>query len=66
MPKIYLEYSKRLDDGNPDIQQANLTLRWLADRGWPIMVHVRDIKERGTGLHTARLVMIVKLPLGSG
>jgi hypothetical protein len=57
MPKIYLGYFKPLDDTDLDIKQANLILYLLADLGWPIMVSVRSIKERGTGLHTARLVI---------
>jgi hypothetical protein len=57
MPKIYLGYSKPLDDTDLDVKQANLILHQLADPGWPIIVPVRDIKERGTGLHTARLVI---------
>jgi hypothetical protein len=72
MPKIYLGYSKPLDDTDLDIKQANLILHWLADPGWPITVPVRDNgtckghQRKGCrAAYRQTSHRLVKLPLGS-
>ena len=65
MPKIYLEYSKPLDDTDLDIKQANLIL-WLAGGSWSTdngtCKEQQRKEDRAAYRQTSR--RLVKLPLG--
>ena len=65
MPKIYLEYSKPLDDTDQDIKQANLIL-WLAGGSWSTNNGTCKEQQRKRNRTACRQASrrLVKLPLG--